>query len=129
MRIKPNDSRNSSTKGLTLIEVLVCLMIGGTLLLIIGGIFSGGSGLWIRVSGGLDRANNNLATFSKEAGLTPISCVGQDTDGDKYVSCSAKNSQGEITRIECAYGFLNSGCKLPQFPFPVQGNPQQNTPQ
>lgn len=42
-------------------------------------------------------------------------CVGRDTDGDGYVSCTArvKGATGpeETLVLECASGFTNSGCK------------------
>lgn len=42
-------------------------------------------------------------------------CVGRDTDGDGYVSCTArvksKDNPEETLALECASDLLNSGCK------------------
>lgn len=44
-------------------------------------------------------------------------CVGRDTDGDGYVSCSARvrgrdeKALEETLSLECASDFTNSGCK------------------
>lgn len=42
-------------------------------------------------------------------------CVGRDTDGDGYVSCTArvkgKDGPEETLALECASTLLNSGCK------------------
>lgn len=44
-------------------------------------------------------------------------CVGRDTDGDGYVSCSARvrgrdeKALEETLALECAAAFTNSGCK------------------
>ena len=42
-------------------------------------------------------------------------CVGRDTDGDGYVSCTArvkgKDTPEETLALECASTLLNSGCK------------------
>ncbi|MDO8598679.1 MAG: hypothetical protein Q7S02_01065 [bacterium] len=42
-------------------------------------------------------------------------CTGRDTDGDGYVSCTArvrgKDSPEELLALECASDVFNSGCK------------------
>lgn len=115
---------NRKDAGFTLIQLMASLVIIGVVLAIIGAAFSSSS-LWITVSGGNDRAKAQLDSYTQQAGLIPISCVGQDSDNNGYVSCSAKDKSGNLISIECAYGFFASGCKSIPIQFPIQSNPQQ----
>jgi hypothetical protein len=56
-----------------------------------------------------------LTSYAASADMKAISCTGQDSDGDGYISCTAKqnNDTGSIVALECGYGW-NTGCKLAQ---------------
>lgn len=99
--------KSQSQGGFTLLELLISIIFI-TVLLAFGGALLRGC------SGGFDlsaQATENLNRFSSKAGLRPIECNGWDTDGDGYISCTAKNSKDEIIQLQCGYGW-NSGCKL-----------------
>lgn len=58
-----------------------------------------------------------LAKMYKDKEVLGEDCVGRDTDGDGYVSCTARvrgrdeKAQEETLALECASELLNSGCK------------------
>ncbi|MBI4449497.1 hypothetical protein HY634_00380 [Candidatus Uhrbacteria bacterium] len=56
-----------------------------------------------------------LGTMYADKTVLGQDCVGRDTDGDGYVSCTArvkgKDGPEETLALECAAGFMNSGCK------------------
>lgn len=56
-------------------------------------------------------AEENLAIYSKAAGLTPIQCSNQDSDDDGYVSCDAKAADGQTVSLDCGYMPFAKGCK------------------
>jgi hypothetical protein len=43
-------------------------------------------------------AESELAVFAQQAGMTPVSCVGVDTDGNWRVGCTAKDGNGNCNR-------------------------------
>jgi predicted sulfurtransferase len=56
-----------------------------------------------------------LAKMYRDKEVLGEDCVGRDTDGDGYVSCTArvkgKDGPEETLALECASELLNSGCK------------------
>lgn len=56
-----------------------------------------------------------LAKMYADKSVLGQDCVGRDTDGDGYVSCTArvrgKDGLEETLALECASTLLNSGCK------------------
>lgn len=47
--------------------------------------------------------------FATALGGTFVGCSGQDSDGDKYVTCTVKLPDATIKEILCAYN--SAGCK------------------
>jgi len=62
------------------------------------------------------KARKNADTFTRTAlGATPkkITCQNTDSDGDGYVSCTVRDSEGELYALQCSGAFsFNSGCRL-----------------
>lgn len=56
-------------------------------------------------------AEENLAIYAVKAEYKPIACVGQDTDSDGWVTCSAIDRKGDDISLLCAYTVANTGCK------------------
>lgn len=57
-------------------------------------------------------AVSQLQEYSQNAGLTPVSCMAADSDGDGYVGCSATDKDGQIVALQCAApSFFNTGCQ------------------
>lgn len=56
-------------------------------------------------------AEKNLNEWIKGTGLTAVGCVNVDSDGDGYVSCTARDSQLNETNVECRYQPLQKGCR------------------
>lgn len=64
-------------------------------------------------------AETNARTWTQEMGeeIKGVSCSGQDSGADGYVSCTVSLQDGRQIPIECGYnhfvfiGTANSGCK------------------
>lgn len=41
-----------------------------------------------------------------------VSCSGQDSDGDSYVTCTISDKDGKPQEILCSYGAGAAGCKM-----------------
>ena len=62
-------------------------------------------------------ATSEAKAFAQELDLDieKVTCVKQDTDGDGYVSCMFKFTDGSLVPYECAGAMnLNSGCREPK---------------
>lgn len=95
-----------SDEGFTLIELLVALIIGGAVLAVIIGIVT--TSRQPTVS-----PEEYLQEFALKADITPIGCLDRDTDGDGYVSCTARDNVTKLLiDVQCASSPFNSGCKL-----------------
>ena len=94
--------------GITLGEVLAVIVVGGIVASIGFSAINSGFG-----STAKEKAEAALIEYSQAAGLNPINCVARDTDGDGYVSCSAKDPErGSIVALQCASSWGNEGCKV-----------------
>lgn len=51
--------------------------------------------------------------FAEPAGGTYVSCSGQDSDGDGYVTCSVslKDASGKAVETDLACSYRSRGCK------------------
>lgn len=95
-----------SGEGFTLIDLLVALIIGGSILAIIIGIAT-------TSQQPLVSPVEYLEEFSGKANITPLGCLDVDSDGDGYVSCTARdNITQQLIDVQCAYSRWTSGCKL-----------------
>lgn len=72
-------------------------------------------------------ATKQANAFAQELGLDVehVACVKQDTDGDGYVSCTFKFSDGSTQQFECAGAMnLNTGCRDPKINVRDGGKPR-----
>lgn len=60
-----------------------------------------------------EAARKAAETYMSDLGLTGrVVCQSVDTDGDGYISCTAREDNGEMIPIECSGAIsLNSGCR------------------
>jgi hypothetical protein len=56
-----------------------------------------------------DTTELGAVKFSQAAGYTFVSCSGQDSDRDSYVTCTMKKPEGNMFEALCSY--TGSGCK------------------
>ena len=56
-------------------------------------------------------AVQGMKGWASHASAQPIDCMLQDTNGDKYISCTAKLNE-QIVPLECGTSFLNIGCRV-----------------
>lgn len=56
------------------------------------------------------RAELGARDFAERSGGSFISCSGQDSDKDGYVTCSTNLKNGEGAELVCSYGTVR-GCK------------------
>lgn len=60
-----------------------------------------------------ENAEKEAQTFIQPLGFSLISCTGNDSDQNNYVSCTFKDKNGQLVEGECAYDpSVNAGCKL-----------------
>jgi prepilin-type N-terminal cleavage/methylation domain-containing protein len=97
----------SSNEGLTLIELLIGIVIGSTVVAALVWVITSAN----RYTG--TTPEEYLQEFSHTADITPIGCASRDTDGDGYISCTARdNVTKQLIDVQCASSPFNSGCKL-----------------
>lgn len=91
-------------------------LIGGALALVVTlVVLAAGKSFFFDERNGESELHDYLAKMYADKTVLGEDCVGRDTDGDGYVSCSArvrgKDTPEETLALECAAGFMNSGCK------------------
>lgn len=62
-------------------------------------------------------ATQNLALFAQQNEITAINCNQWDTDGDSYVSCTAKDSNKQLLQLECSgslWSQNSASCRVPK---------------
>ena len=62
-------------------------------------------------------ATQNLALFAQQNEITAVNCSQWDTDGDSYVSCTAKDSNKQFLQLECSGSFWSqnsASCRVPK---------------
>ena len=106
-----NQIRNKS-RGVTLIEVMIVVaiigIIGAIVFGAVGGNFNGKN---------QSSANENASRFIKnmELDVAKVQCNGTDSDGDGYVSCMFKMTNGTMQQFECAgWSWNGEGCRIPK---------------
>ncbi len=89
----------------------VCVMLCGIAL--------GGCGYMCDQGAAESEAKDYLAKMYPDKEVIAYECVGMDSDGDNYVSCTARvrgktpNATEETLGLECAASFtMQSGCRL-----------------
>ena len=103
-----------SEKGSSLIELIMVVVI----LLVVGGVLFTGYRWLFKGSSAI--AEQELIDYGQQLGWDVVgkSCAGVDSDGDGYISCTARVRENAATSdkaLECASGALLSwtdGCKL-----------------
>lgn len=58
---------------------------------------------WVAVAG--------MNNWAQRAQAQPIECVLQDTNDDRYISCSAM-LDGQVVPLECSSSIFNLGCRV-----------------
>ncbi|MDP3770745.1 MAG: hypothetical protein Q8R16_00405 [bacterium] len=94
-------------------------LIGGALALVATFVvLAAGKSYFFDERNGESELHDYLAKMYADKTVLGEDCVGRDTDNDGYVSCSArvkgKDTPEETLALECAAGFMNSGCKTRQ---------------
>lgn len=56
-------------------------------------------------------ADLGMNVWSSKADASPIECMFQDTNDDKYISCSAMLND-EVVPLECGSSLFNIGCRV-----------------
>jgi hypothetical protein len=56
-------------------------------------------------------AELGMKAWSSRAGAEPIECMIQDTNDDRYVSCSAM-LKDQVVPLECGSSIFNIGCRV-----------------
>lgn len=62
-------------------------------------------------------ATQNLQLFSQQNQITAVNCSQWDTDGDSYVSCTAKDINKEFLQLECSgslWSQNSASCRVPK---------------
>ncbi|HEY9807731.1 MAG TPA: hypothetical protein V6D13_00185 [Halomicronema sp.] len=52
-----------------------------------------------------------MKSWAKRSGAKPIECMIKDTNGDKYVSCTALLND-QVVPLECSASVFNIGCRV-----------------
>lgn len=68
-----------------------------------------GDGAYQLTSTEVSVAQNGARDFADRAGGKFLSCSGQDSNGDSYVTCSVTSSAGAEEELLCSY--KSQGCK------------------
>ncbi len=110
---------NKHQHGFTLVEVIIVLVIVS---LVLGGVGAGLSGGCATVTSGTVKeqaegyARNYCRRF-KRWSQPIVDCAGEDTDHNRYVSCTVAEAPGRPTeQIECPANFAlenNTSCRVP----------------
>ena len=68
-----------------------------------------------------ENATQNARTYAQEMGIsiTGVSCSDNDSDLDRYVTCTLNLGDAGTRSIECCYAGGRSGCKEKQLPVVV----------
>ncbi|MGF1493006.1 MAG: hypothetical protein ACFBSC_11255 [Microcoleaceae cyanobacterium] len=56
-------------------------------------------------------ATQGLKMWATQSNAEPLTCMVQDTNDDKYVSCSAKLDD-QVIPLECGSSIFNIGCRV-----------------
>lgn len=62
-------------------------------------------------------ATQNLALFAQQNQITAVNCSQWDTDGDSYVSCTAKDADKQFLQLECSgslWSQNSASCRVPK---------------
>jgi hypothetical protein len=62
-------------------------------------------------------ATQNLQLFAQQNSITAVNCSQWDTDGDSYVSCTAKDEQRQFLQLECSgslWSQNSASCRVPK---------------
>lgn len=62
-------------------------------------------------------ATQNLALFAQQNEITAVNCSQWDTDGDSYVSCTAKDADKQFLQLECSgslWSQNSASCRVPK---------------
>lgn len=98
-------------RGFTLVELVIVIVVLG----IIGTVALGGLGV-----GASSRSSNatgyarDWARRFKGWSSPVVECMGNDTDGNGYVTCTIGDGHGTVDQIECAANTVievNTGCR------------------
>ena len=56
-------------------------------------------------------AVRSMNTWAKDVQGEPVNCVFRDTDGNGYISCTAKVNE-QLVPLECGTNIFNMGCRV-----------------
>lgn len=62
-------------------------------------------------------ATQNLSLFAQQNQITAVNCSQWDTDGDSYVSCTAKDTAKQFLQLECSgslWSQNSASCRVPK---------------
>lgn len=99
------------------VDKVVSGIVGLAIIVVAVGVLGGGCTCISNLTGASKKeAEVQARQWASEMGIEVkgVKCVGMDTDGDGYVSCSV-NDGTQIHMIECTGAWtLNDGCRMPK---------------